>query len=62
MEDNMERVFRQDYTPLNKAFKIHSGDKAVVLEVNKPDVKISVNEKSYTIPYRDFIVITKQRN
>ena len=47
---------------LNKAFKINSGDKAVIIEVNKPDVKISVNDKSYTIPYRDFIVITKQGN
>ena len=58
----MERVFRQDYSPLNKAFRFNSGDKAVVLEVNKPEVKISVNDKSYTIPYRDFIVITKLRN
>ena len=57
-----ERVFKQDYTPLNKAFKINSGDKAIVLEVKKPDVKISVNDKSYTIPYRDFIVITKLGN
>jgi hypothetical protein len=58
----MERVFRNDYTPLNRAFKFNLGDKATILEIRKPDIKISVNNNSFTIPYRDFIIITKQIN
>ena len=58
----LERVFRNDYTPLNKRFKFTIGDKVTVLAVRKPEFDILVNNKSYTLPYRDFIIITKRRN
>ena len=57
----LERVFRYDYAPLNKAFKFNKGDTAIILDVRKPEVAILVNEVSYTISYRDFIVNTKQK-
>jgi hypothetical protein len=55
-----KRVFRQDYIPLNKGYKFNNGDVATILEEDKPNVKIKVDEKPYFLPYRDFIVITKQ--
>ena len=55
----MKRVFRQDYTSPNKDFKFNGGDRAVVLKIKKPDIKISVNAKTYTVPFRDFIIVTK---
>ncbi|MCX6169988.1 MAG: hypothetical protein NTX65_11640 [Ignavibacteriales bacterium] len=57
----LERVFRKNFTPLNKEYKFTGGDKATVLDVTKPDIKISVNNKSYRLPYRDFIVMTKSK-
>lgn len=55
-----KRVFRQDYIPLNKEYKFNSGDVATILEEKKPNIKIKVDEKPYMLPYRDFIVTTKQ--
>ena len=57
-----QRVFRHDFIPLNKSFKFNSGEKAVILKINKSDVNISVRKKLYTLPYRDFIILTKQIN
>jgi hypothetical protein len=54
-----KRVFRQEYVPSNKEYKFNSGDVAVIVEENKPNIKIKVDEKPYILPYRDFIVITK---
>jgi hypothetical protein len=55
-----KRVFRQDYIPLNKEYKFNSGDVATILKEDKPNIKIKVDEKPYLLPYRDFIIITKQ--
>jgi hypothetical protein len=55
-----KRVFRQEYIPSNKEYKFKGGDVAIILEENKPNIKIKVDEKPYVLPYRDFIVITKQ--
>ena len=55
------RVFRHDFIPLNKGIKFNSGDKATILEIIKPDIRISVNAKIFTIPFRDFIIVTKQK-
>ncbi len=57
-----KRVFRQEYIPSNKEYKFKSGDVAVIVEENKPNIKIKVDEKPYVLPYRDFIIITKQLN
>ncbi len=54
-----KRVFRQDYISLNKKYKFNCGEIATILEEDKPNVKIKVDEKLYLLPYRDFIVTTK---
>ena len=54
-----KRVFRQDYISLHKEFKFNSGDVATILEENKPNITFKVDEKSYLLPYRDFIITTK---
>ena len=54
-----QREFRDDYSPVDKSFKFTRGEKAIVLEIRKPDIEISVRDKSYTLPYRDFIILTK---
>jgi hypothetical protein len=55
-----KRVFRQDFISLNKEYKFNQGDVATILEEDKPNIKIKVDEKPYLLPYRDFIVTTKQ--
>ena len=55
-----KRVFRQDYIPFNKEYKFNRGDVATILEESRPTIKIKVAEKLYLLPYRDFIITTKQ--
>jgi hypothetical protein len=55
-----KRVFRQDYVSLHKEFKFKSGDIATILEETKPNIVFKVDEKPYLLPYRDFIITTKQ--
>jgi hypothetical protein len=55
-----KRVFRNDYVSLHKAFKFNSGDIATILEEDKPNISFKVDEKPYQLPYRDFMVTTKQ--
>jgi hypothetical protein len=55
-----KRVFRQDYISINKEYKFISGDVAIILEENKPNIKIKVDDKAYLLPYRDFIITTRQ--
>ena len=55
-----KRVFRQDYIFFNKEYKFNGGDVATILEEKKPEIKIKVGDKPYSLPYRDFIIITKQ--
>lgn len=54
-----KRVFRQDYVSLNKKFKFNSGDIAIILEENRPNIAFKVDDKPYSLPYRDFIVTTR---
>jgi hypothetical protein len=54
-----KRVFRQDYVSIHKKFKFNSGDVAVIVEENKPNVAFKVDDKPYSLPYRDFIITTK---
>ena len=56
-----ERVFGNDFIPLNNGMKFNSGYKAIILEIIKPDIRFFVNAKIYTIPFRDFIVVTKEK-
>jgi hypothetical protein len=55
-----KRVFRQDFVSLHKKFKFNNGDIATILEENKPNVLFKVDDKAYMLPYRDFIITTKQ--
>jgi hypothetical protein len=55
-----KRVFRQDYFPFNKEYKFNRGDVATIVEESKPIIKIKVDDKPYLLPYRDFIITTKQ--
>jgi len=54
-----KRVFRQDYVSLQRKYNFKGGDVATILEENKPNIAFKVDEKSYSLPYRDFIVTTK---
>jgi hypothetical protein len=55
-----KRVFRQDYISLHKEYKFKSGDVATILEEERPNIRIKVDEIPYMLPYRDFIITTKQ--
>jgi hypothetical protein len=55
-----KRVFRQDFISLHKEYKFNSGDVATIVEENRPNITIKVDEKPYSLPYRDFIITTKQ--
>ena len=55
-----KRVFRHDFISLNRELKFHRGDVAIIIEENRPTIKIKVDEKPYLLPYRDFIITTKQ--
>ena len=54
-------MFGNDFIPLNNGMKFNSGYKAIILEIIKPDIRFFVNAKIYTIPFRDFIVVTKEK-
>jgi len=55
-----KRVFRQDYISLREKIKFNGGDVATIIEENKPNIVFKVDEKAYLLPYRDFIITTKQ--
>jgi len=55
-----KREFRQDFVPLNKDYKFNTGDIATIEKEEIPNVRFKINERSYLLPYRDFIVITKR--
>ncbi len=55
-----KRVFKQNYTSLNEEYKFTNGAVATILKEGKENVKIKVDEKSYFLPYRDFIILTKK--
>lgn len=57
-----KRIFRQDYIPLEKEFKFTRGEIATIVKEDKKTVEIKVAEKTYKLPYRDFIVLTKRDN
>jgi len=54
-----KRVFREDYVSLQRKFKFKSGDVATIVEENKPFIAFKVDDKPYSLPYRDFIVTTR---
>jgi len=55
-----KRIFRQNYVSLNEEYKFTSGAVATILKEGKENVKIKVDERSYLLPYRDFIILTKK--
>ncbi|MCX6175558.1 MAG: hypothetical protein NTZ27_12465 [Ignavibacteriales bacterium] len=55
-----KRVFKQNYVSLNEGYKFTNGAVATILKEGKENVKIKVDEKSYLLPYRDFIILTKK--
>jgi len=55
-----KRVFKQNYTSLNEEYKFTNGAVATIIKEGKENVKIKVDEKSYFLPYRDFIILTKK--
>ena len=57
-----KRVFRQNYVSLNEEYKFTNGSVATILKEDKEKVQIKVDEKSYLLPYRDFIILTKKIN
>ncbi|MFC2134919.1 hypothetical protein ACFLR4_02425 [Bacteroidota bacterium] len=56
-----KRIFRQDYIPLNEAYKFKSGDVATIIAEGKKNVKIKIGEKPYLLPYREFIILTRKQ-
>jgi len=57
MED--KRKFRRDFVSINKEHRFNCGEVATIVKEERPNVTIKINEKSYILPYRDFIVVTK---
>lgn len=55
-----KREFRQDFVPLSKEYKFNTGDIAIIEKEEIPNVRVKINQKSYLLPYREFIVITKR--
>ena len=55
-----KRIFRQDFTSLNNDYKFSIGEVATIVKEDIPNVFIKVDKRSYELPYRDFIVITKR--
>lgn len=55
-----KRVFVQDYIPLDEKYKFTRGEVATIIKEDKQTVSIKVDEKDYTLPYRDFIILTRR--
>lgn len=55
-----QRIFRQDFVPLNNEYRFNSGEVATIVKEDIPNVLIKVEDKSYQLPYREFIIITKR--
>ena len=55
-----KRIFKQNYTSLDEEYKFTNGAVATILKEDKENVKIKVDDKSYSLPYRDFIILTKK--
>ena len=55
-----KRVFRQDFVSLTKEYNFKRGEIATIVQENIPDVTFKINNKPYSFPYRDFIIITRR--
>lgn len=55
-----KRIFRHDFVPLNNEYKFNCGEVATIIKEDLPDVLIKIEERSYQLPYREFIVLTKR--
>lgn len=55
-----QRVFRQDYIPLEQEFKFTRGEVATIVKEDKKNVLIEVSNQNYKLPYRDFMILTKR--
>jgi hypothetical protein len=53
------REFRHDYISSIKKQKFIGGDVATILEKGEFNIKIKVKGIPYSLPYRDFIIVTK---
>jgi len=57
-----KREFRRDYLSLNKKDKFLQGDIATNLQKESANIKFSIKDVTYILPYRDFIIVTKPLN
>jgi len=57
-----QRVFRQDYIPLEQEYKFTRGEVATIVKEDKKNVLIEVSNQNYKLPYRDFMILTKRND